>query len=170
MLRLISRSTATATQGISNAVANTNTLFSKVQMDLKSAMLEKNKLKAGVLKTLLSELKYAQKSPNPTDLFACLRKQIKQREESIQTFKSINRNDLVDKEMQEIEIVKAYLPQQLTAEEIELKIADILKTIPESDLKSMGKIMKVVSSNAELDSSIAPKSIVAAVVKRILQK
>lgn len=141
-------------------------LLSKVQADLKTSMLAKQKERVPALKSLLAELKYAQLSPNAIDSYAAVRKQIKLREESIMTYTQAGRQDLVEKEQGEINIIKEYLPEQMKPEEIEKVVRDLLANELKGE-KNMGKVMKALGS--KIDSSVAPSSVVAPIVKAVLK-
>ena len=135
-------------------------LKQKLSDDLKQSMRERNELKTSTLRLLISAIKYAElkkqdvefnKQPNLTDLkqftltdadiLGVIAKEIKQREESIEAFKKGNRQDLVDKESAEMMILKSYMPQQLTHDEI---VAEAKQTIAEVGAKGpadKGKVM-----------------------------
>ena len=72
-------------------------------------------------------------------------KQIKERNESIEEFKKGNRQDLVDKTMEEIKVLEEYLPPQLSDEEVDKIIDEAFKTVNPTSAKDMGLIMKEVT-------------------------
>jgi len=76
------------------------------------------------------------------DTIAVIKKQIKQRQDSIEQFTKGNRLDLADKEAKELEILKSYLPPELPAEEIKKIIEEAIVTTGAQDMKDMGKVMK----------------------------
>jgi len=75
------------------------------------------------------------------DIIALIQKGIKQREEAIVQFKTADRDDLVQTEQSQIDIFAQYLPKQLTDDELEAIIADIIKETGASSMKDMGKVM-----------------------------
>ena len=75
------------------------------------------------------------------DLLAMMQTMIKQRNESIRIYKEGNRQDLADKEQDEIDVITRFLPKQLSAEEIENIVKDLISQTGASGIKDMGKIM-----------------------------
>jgi len=113
----------------------------------KEAMKSKDKLKSSVLNFLRAEfmnVAIAKKKNNldDSDCLAVIRKQIKQREESIEQFNKGNRQDLADKEAEELKILKVYLPQELSADEIKKIIEEAIVLTQAAGIKDMGKVMK----------------------------
>ena len=96
--------------------------------DLKDAMRNKEALKRTVLRTMLSEIRNAEINSQTTlddeGIISVLTKQVQQRKDSVEAYAAANRQDLVDKETEEIDIISVYLPEQLPVEEIE----EIIKT------------------------------------------
>ena len=116
--------------------------------DLKDAMRNKEALKRTVLRTMLSEIRNAEINSQTTlddeGIISVLTKQVQQRKESVEAYFAANRQDLVDKEKEEINIISVYLPDQLPPEEIkEIIKAAILET-GASSLSDMGKVMGFV--------------------------
>ena len=119
---------------------------------MKTAMKAQDSLRLSVLRFLLAEIKKREidnrtaterNSLNDVEIQKVISSLIKQRNDSIDAFKKGGRQDLVDKEMKELEILKSYLPEQLGAEELE---AIIRLAIDESGAKTMadiGKVMKL---------------------------
>ena len=116
--------------------------------DLKDAMRNKEALRRTVLRTMLSEIRNAEINSQTTlddeGIISVLTKQVQQRKESVEAYFAANRQDLVDKETEEINIISVYLPDQLPPEEIkEIIKAAILET-GASSLSDMGKVMGFV--------------------------
>ena len=88
--------------------------------DLKEAMRNKEALKRTVLRTMLSEIRNAEINSQTTlddeGIIAVLTKQMQQRKDSVEAYAAADRQDLVDKETEEIGIIAVYLPEQLTSE------------------------------------------------------
>jgi len=78
------------------------------------------------------------------EIHAVIQKAVKQRRESIEQYKKAGREDLVEKEQRELEILEAYLPKPLTQEELEAIVEEAIKEVQATSLKDMGKVMKVV--------------------------
>ena len=116
--------------------------------DLKDAMRNKEALKRTVLRTMLSEIRNAEINSQTTlddeGIIAVLTKQVQQRKDSVEAYVAANRNDLVDKETEEIKIISVYLPDQLPPEEIEGIIKAAILETGASSLSDMGKVMGFV--------------------------
>jgi len=126
-------------------------LEEKIFNDYKEAMKNKDTLKSSVLSFLRAEMinvamAKKKKSLDDSEVIAVIRKQIKARQESIDQFKQGDRLDLADKETNELEILKSYLPPQLAADEIKKIIEEAIATVGAQDLKDMGRVMKEVTT------------------------
>ena len=108
-------------------------------------MRNKDAIKRTVIRTLLSEIRNAeisaQKDLQEGDIEGVMSKQAQQRKDSIEAFGEAGRQDLVDKETAELNIISEYLPEQMTEVEIEGFIADILKKVDATGPSDMGKVM-----------------------------
>src|SRR5882757_7486548 len=101
------------------------TLMERVDADLKDAMRAKDAVKLGVLRMLKSALKYSaiEKADTETQLgdaeaVQVIRKQVKQRQDSIESFEKGGRPELAAKEKEELHVLNGYLPQQMATEEL----------------------------------------------------
>lgn len=116
--------------------------------DLKDAMRNKEALKRTVLRTMLSEIRNAEIDSQTTlddeGIISVLTKQMQQRKDSVEAYLAANRQDLVDKETEEINIISVYLPEQLPSEEIEAIITAAILETGASSLSDMGKVMGFV--------------------------
>ena len=116
--------------------------------DLKDAMRNKEALRRTVLRTMLSEIRNAeinfQTILDDEGIISVLTKQVQQRKDSVEAYAAANRQDLVDKETEEIDIISVYLPEQLPVEEIEEIIKTAISEIGASTLSDMGKVMGLV--------------------------
>ena len=126
-------------------------LYEQITNDMKEAMKSQDKDTLSTIRLLKSAIdlsKINNKLPEITDdlVIEVASKQVKQHTESIEQFRSANRNDLADKLVKEIEIISRYLPKQLTKEEIIKEIDDIFDDIVPLSKKDMGKIMKEANS------------------------
>ena len=117
----------------------------RLNADLKDAMRNKDAIKRTVIRTLLSEIRNAeisaQKDLQEGDIEGVMSKQAQQRRDSIEAFGEAGRQDLVDKETAELNIISEYLPEQMTEVEIEGFIADIFKKVDATGPSDMGKVM-----------------------------
>lgn len=124
-------------------------LEEKILNDYKEAMKAKDAIRASTLSFLRSALANAmiEKRNKPledSEVITVIKKQIKQHQDSIEQFKKGNRQELVDKETQELKILESYLPKQLCADEIKKIIEEIVSAIGASSPKDMGRVMKEV--------------------------
>lgn len=124
-------------------------LEEKIFNDYKEAMKNRDKLRSSVLSFLRAALmnlaiEKRKKSLDDNDCLVVIRKQIKQHQDSIEEFKKGNRQDLVDKETKELEILKFYLPKELPLEEIKKIIEEVISKYGASGIKDMGPVMKEV--------------------------
>jgi len=122
-------------------------LEEKILNDYRGSMKSRETLKSSTLAFLRAEminLAIAKKKKllDDNDTIAVIKKQIKQRQDSIAQFSKGNRQDLADKESQELEILKAYLPPELPAEEIKKIIEEAVALTAAQGMKDMGKVMK----------------------------
>lgn len=125
-------------------------LYEKMKSDLITAMKEKDKNRLTVLRMVKGAMQLEhinnKKEENEELLIDVVSKQIKMRNDSIVEFKKANRTDLIDATESEIEILKEYLPKQLSEHEIDEIINEIfVKANPQSQ-KEMGLIMKEAST------------------------
>ncbi len=126
-------------------------LEEKIFNDYKEAMKSKDTLKSSVLSFLRAEMinvafAKKKKSLDDNEVVAVIRKQIKARQDSIEQFKQGNRLDLADKETKELDILKSYLPQELSVEEIKKIIEEAITLTAAEGMKDMGKVMKEVTA------------------------
>jgi len=132
-------------------------LLEKIEADLINAMKSSDAARAGTLKMLKSDLSYERgktgKDMSDEQMLEVVSRSAKRRRESIKEFQRGNRQDLVDKEKQELAIVEEYLPQQMGGEDIEKFISEklsSLEVITEKDFgKIMGEIMKDLKGKAD---------------------
>ncbi|MEI6831135.1 MAG: GatB/YqeY domain-containing protein [Candidatus Omnitrophota bacterium] len=122
-------------------------LNDKVFNDYKEAMKARDSLKSSVLSFLRSDmlnLATAKKKDKLDDLeiVTVIRKQIKQRQDSIEQFTKGARLEMAEKEKKELDILKSYLPPELSAEEIKRLIEEVIIAIGANGVKDMGRLMK----------------------------
>ena len=115
--------------------------------DLKSAMKEKNELKKNTVQMVRAAILQVEKDKqielNDNQIIDIIAKETKKRNDSIVDYEKGGREDLVEQIKQEIEYLKVYLPKQLSIEEVEKIVKDIIEEIGAKDIKDMGKVMKV---------------------------
>jgi uncharacterized protein YqeY len=125
------------------------TLHERIDSDLKDAMRAKEAGKLGVLRMLKSALKYAaiEKPDGILDDSAAtqvIRKQVKQRQDSIESFEKGGRPELAAKEKEEMEILNAYLPKGLSAEELSGLVRETIAEVGATSKAQMGAVMKAL--------------------------
>ena len=122
-----------------------NVITEKLQENLKTAMKEKDKLRVSTLRMLLSEMKNAQLAEkgelSEEKELSILTSYAKKRRESIKGFEQGGRDDLAESERKELEIVMAYLPEQMGEDEIRAEVERIIAETGASGPQDMGKVM-----------------------------
>ena len=118
----------------------------KLTDDLKQAMRDGDTVKRSVLRMLMSSINNAEIAKRAdleeSDILGVIAKEVKQHQESIDSFKQGNRQDLVDKEEAEMAILQSYLPQQLTHEEILEAARHVITAVGAQGPGDKGKVMK----------------------------
>ena len=145
-------------------------LEKQIANDTLTAMKNSDKFKVSVLRMLKSAIqseKINSKLVTLTDeqIIMVIKKQLKERTSSIEEYTNYNRLDMVSDLQKEIAILEGYLPKQLSREELEIKVQEILKNYPNATIKDMGKIMKEASSTL---GSVADMSEVSKLIKASL--
>lgn len=144
-------------------------LESKIQSDTLMAMKNSDKFKVSVLRMLKSAIQAekinAKNELTDENIIAIIKKQVKQRTDSILEYEKYNRPDMVATLKQEIKILEEYLPKQLSEEETKEAVKKILSNYPDATIKDMGKIMKEASSSL---GSVADMSEVSKLIRNSL--
>ena len=131
-------------------------LRDKIQTDYKNALKSKDKNKISTYRLILSGIKDLdinnrsgpdKKETDENDIKKLLKKMIKQRSESIEVYKKSNRNDLLEVEEGEVNVLSNYLPKQLGEEETKNICSEIVEKIKASSIKDMGKVMGELKKN-----------------------
>lgn len=130
-------------------------LSDQIMDDIKDAMKAKDTVALTVLRALKSAIKYAAIEQggadavlNETDSLAVIRKQIKQRQDSIQSYQEGGRQDLADSEAAEIAVLEKYLPASLSDDEITALVDASISEIGATSKKEMGAVMKLLQEKA----------------------
>lgn len=124
-------------------------LLKQIDQDLVKALKSGDRLAADTLRGLKSDIKYFQLEKrldevSDDDIVGVISSSAKRRRDSIEQFKAGGRQDLVDKESRELEIVQKYLPQQLTEDDIEKIVKEAIEEAGAQSPADMGKVMKIV--------------------------
>ena len=121
----------------------------KIKSDLVTSMKEQDKFKTSVLRMLKSALQAEEinKKDVLTDdeIINVIKRQVKVRNASLEEYKSYNRLDLASELDKEIEILKSYLPEELSNEELDKIVDEQFDIIKPTSIKDMGKVIKAIS-------------------------
>lgn len=130
-------------------------LVAQIDADLKKAMMAREAEKLSVLRMLKSAVKYAaiekggaDAVPSDADVLAVVRKEAKKREDSIASFSQAGRTDLADKEKQELEFLRTFLPAQMSPEKVEALVKEAIQETGATGKAQMGVVMKAAQAKA----------------------
>ena len=149
------------------------TLKNQIEEKLNQALKAKDKNTYPTLRLVVSAIKDAeiagrtkgQKEISDSDITTILKKMIKQRNESCEVYKKAGRNELLENETKEIEVINAFLPKQLSEDETKKICADVVKSVGASSMKDMGKVMGALKSK---HSETLDFSKVSSIIKELL--
>ena len=120
-------------------------LKSLIKTQVTISMKDSDKFRTTVLRMILAEIQkieIEEKSDlDELQITSILEKMIKQRNDAIAQFEQAKRQELADKEKQEIEIIKEFLPEQMSEEEVSELVSKIISEVDAQDMKDMGKVM-----------------------------
>jgi uncharacterized protein YqeY len=123
-------------------------LKAKITEDMKAAMRAKETARLGAIRLLLAAMKQREVDErielSDADVIAIIEKMLKQRRDSISQFEAAKRQDLVDIEKFEVEVLQTYMPQQLSEADIAAAIAEAIAATGAAGPQDMGKVMGVV--------------------------
>ncbi len=124
-------------------------LYQRIESDMKAALKEGDSIKLSVVRMVISAVKTFAiekniKQPEETDILQIIQRQIKQHKESIESFEKGKRQDLADKEARELKILEAYMPQQLSEEELLVLIKEAISETGATSKSEVGRVMKIV--------------------------
>jgi hypothetical protein len=133
------------------------TLKEQIKSDIKDAMRAKETRKRDTLRNIQASIKQIEvderRDVSNEDVERILLKYAKQREDAIVQFKEAGRDDLVEKDQAELELVQSYLPKPFSDDELEEILKDVISTVGATSMKDMGKVMgsakKAVGSRAD---------------------
>ena len=148
-------------------------LRNQIEEKLNQALKAKDKNTYPTLRLVVSAVKDAeiagrskgQKEMKDGDIIAILKKMIKQRNESCDVYKKAGRNELLENETKEIEVINVFLPKQLSEEETKKICEDVIKSVGASSMKDMGKVMGALKSK---HSDTLDFSKVSSIIKELL--
>ncbi len=144
-------------------------LMDRINNDLKESMKSQDKFRLSVIRMLKSALQLEKialkKELEENEIITVIKRNVKQRKDSIEEYKKYNKMEEVQSMEKEIDILKSYLPQELSEEEIEQEIDKALEELKPESIKEMGKVMKYLT---EKIGTVADMSIVSKKVKEKL--
>jgi uncharacterized protein len=131
------------------------TLSERIDSDLKDAMRAKDTTRLSVLRMLKSALKYgaiaksgAEAELSDAEAAQVIRKQVKQRQDSIESFEKGGRAELAQKEREELSILNAYLPQPMSSADVAMIVKETIAELGATSKAQMGAVMKALQSRA----------------------
>lgn len=148
-------------------------LEQKIMGELKTAMLAKDEAALRSLRAVKAAILLAKTAEGgkgelqEEDEVKLLQKLVKQRKDSLEIFKQQNRNDLAQKEEEEINVIEKFLPKQLTEDEVREMLSDIIKEVGASSPADMGKVMGVATKKM---AGKADGKTISSLVKELLVK
>jgi hypothetical protein len=148
------------------------TLSQRIDSDLKEAMRAKDTTKLSVLRMLKSALKYgaiaksdAETELNDTEAAQVIRKQARQRQDSIESFEKGGRAELAEKEKEELSILNGYLPQPMSSDEISKVVRETIAEAGATSRAQMGAVMKALQ--AKVAGRVDGKALSAEVTRQL---
>ncbi|MFX4236939.1 GatB/YqeY domain-containing protein [Aliarcobacter butzleri] len=124
-------------------------LKEQLNEDLKTAMREKNVVKRDSIRAINTMIKQIEVDErrvlDDAEVIKLIQRGIKQREEAIAQYSAASRDDLVQKEQEQVDVFMLYLPKQLTNEELESGMKEVISEVGATTIKDMGKVMGVAS-------------------------
>ena len=128
-------------------------LLEQLQEHINQSLREGDRHKLSTLRMLMAAIKQKEIDTRVeitvTDILSIIEKQVQQRFEAAEIYEQAGRNELFDKEMAEAEILKAYLPEKLSEEEVRLIISTIINETGANTFKDMGTVMAKVKDQAD---------------------
>ena len=141
------------------------TLITQIQNHVKDAMKAGDRLKLSTLRMLVAAIKQKEidtRSDLSDDaIISIIEKQMQQRLEAAEQYEAAGRNELFEKESQEAEILKAYLPEKMGEEEVKEMIEKIISEMGEISMKEMGNVMSALKDQAgsKIDMKLASQMV-----------
>ena len=143
-------------------------LEKRIAKDLKESVKNRHAIRTSTLRMIIASMQNLaiekkQEGLEDADILKIIAKQAKQHEDSIESFKKGKRDDLVEKETKELEILKSYLPEQLDEKKIEEIVRGVISQTGASSKSDLGKVMKM--SMEELKGRADGKTVTSIVQK-----
>ena len=141
------------------------TLITQIQNHVKDAMKAGDRLKLSTLRMLVAAIKQKEidtrSDLSDDDIISIIEKQMQQRLEAAEQYEAAGRNELFEKESQEAEILKAYLPEKMGEEEVKEMIEKIISEMGGISMKEMGNVMSALKDQAgsKIDMKLASQMV-----------
>ena len=124
-------------------------LSEKLAKEMKNALKQRDKIRLSTIRLirdaiLKREIEQGRESLDDDGITKVISTMVRKSEEAVEDFKRGDRQDLVDQENQQLEILRSFLPQQLSMEEVRSLINDAVQEAGAADLKDLGKVMKIL--------------------------
>lgn len=145
-------------------------LEKRIQKDLVSAMKGRQENALAALRSIKTAIQNEKTNGTyheltDADIVGLIQKLVKQRKESMDIYSQAGRDELADKEQQEMFVLMEYVPKQLTEEEVEVKVKEIIAETGASSMKDMGKVMGLATQRMK---GLAEGKTISQIVKRLL--
>ncbi|WP_288317471.1 GatB/YqeY domain-containing protein [Xylanibacter caecicola] len=146
-------------------------LFDQISNDIKEAMKARDKVRLETLRNIKKVFIEAKTAPGAddtledADALKILSKLAKQGKDAAATFVTQNRQDLADNELEQVKVIEEYLPKQMSEEEIEQAVKEIIAATGATSMKDMGKVMGTASKQL---AGKADGKIISGIVKKLL--
>lgn len=130
-----------------------STLKDQLQSDVKAAMKSRDKRSLGALRLIMAELKRREVDERielqDQDILVILEKMTKQRRDSLTQYEAAGRSDLAEQEQFELDLIAAYMPEPIGADELAAMVKAAITTTGASAMADMGKVMAVLKSEVQ---------------------
>ena len=146
-------------------------LFDQISEDIKSAMKARDKVRLETLRNIKKVFLEAKTAPGANDTLTdadalkIISKLAKQGKETATTYTQAGRQDLADAELAQVEVLESYLPKQLSQEEIEAEVKNLIAEVGATSMKEMGKVMGTASKQL---AGKADGRVISEIVKKLL--
>ena len=147
------------------------TLYDTINDEIKRAMLAKDRIRLETLRGIKKEMLEAKTAKGaPAELteeaiIAILQRMIKQRKDSAEIYTSSGRDELAENEIEQLNVIREFLPKQLSEEELELEITKVITETGATSMKEMGKVMGIATKSL---AGKAEGRAISAMVKKLL--
>ena len=144
-------------------------LKEKLLEDLKNSMKEKNVIRKNVVQMVRASILQVEKDKqielDDNKIIEVIAKEAKKRKDSLADYEKAGREDLISQIKEEISILEEYLPKQLSAEELEAKVKEIIEEVGATSMKDMGSVMKAAKEEI---GAAADRRAINEMVKKLL--